>query len=198
MTADAFAVADAMPSPITLHDLAAMADRDEHHRYELSAEGVLQVMAPPTAAHQLIVTRMMGWFLRNGYADEQILTTPGLYVGADNLSGGRQPDLTVWTADTVLRKAVSEYLDPAGLLLAIEIISGSSRIVDMIEKRAEYARAGVPHYWLIDHAADPQANPVVMLGLVSSEGKEAQYDQLRPAQPLAWVLNGRPSDYLPA
>jgi hypothetical protein len=29
VTADAFAVADAMPSPITPHDLAAMADRDE-------------------------------------------------------------------------------------------------------------------------------------------------------------------------
>lgn len=40
------------PDPITLNDLAALADGDENHRYELSAEGVLQVMSPPSFENQ--------------------------------------------------------------------------------------------------------------------------------------------------
>lgn len=36
------------------------------------------------------------------------------------------------------------------VLLAVEIISPRSRRTDRITKFAEYADAGIPHYWIID------------------------------------------------
>jgi Uma2 family endonuclease len=36
------------------------------------------------------------------------------------------------------------------LLLAIEVVSNASEVVDRIVKKAEYAKAGVPHYWFVE------------------------------------------------
>jgi hypothetical protein len=56
-----------MPHRITLTDVAAMAEADEHHKYELTPEGALVVMTPPTLEHQRIVGRLFAWFLSHGY-----------------------------------------------------------------------------------------------------------------------------------
>jgi Uma2 family endonuclease len=150
----AAAAAAAMPEgAITLDDVAAMAEHDENHRYELSAAGVVEVMSPPPCAHQLIITRLMGWLIRRGYADEQILTTPGTHVGADNATGGRMPDLTVWAAGVTPSYSASTYVSTAGLLVAIEVVSKGSYEIDFTEKRREYAGARIPRYWIIDDDA---------------------------------------------
>jgi Uma2 family endonuclease len=36
------------------------------------------------------------------------------------------------------------------LVLAVEILSPGSRRMDHVMKRAEYADAGIPHYWILD------------------------------------------------
>jgi Uma2 family endonuclease len=38
----------------------------------------------------------------------------------------------------------------ADVVLAVEIISRGSRRLDTVVKAAEYADAGIPHYWVVD------------------------------------------------
>jgi hypothetical protein len=68
-----------------------MAEADEHHRYELSREGVLSVRPLSTPEHMTVVSRLMHWFFSYGFGPEQVTAGCGIDVG-----GGRQPDLTIW------------------------------------------------------------------------------------------------------
>ncbi|MBS2961701.1 Uma2 family endonuclease [Actinocrinis puniceicyclus] len=39
---------------------------------------------------------------------------------------------------------------PSDTLLVVEVVSPSSRVIDTVHKSAEYAAAGVPHYWTVE------------------------------------------------
>ena len=57
-----------------------------------------------------------------------------------------QPDIIV-----VDRAALSELrLEGTPPLLAVEVLSPSTRLVDQTLKRAKYEEAGVQHYWIVD------------------------------------------------
>ncbi len=63
----------------------------------------------------------------------------------------RRPDIVV------VDRTASERVDRDGsvyrasdLVLAVEVVSPGSRRTDHIMKRAEYADAGIPHYWIVD------------------------------------------------
>jgi Uma2 family endonuclease len=139
------AVGAQMPTRVTLDDLAMMAAADEHHRYELSPEGVLSVVPPADLDHALVVSRLFAWFLAHGYGPEQVVTDCGIDVG-----GGRVPDLMVWAKGLPPRPGRSSYAAMAGLLLVVEVLSRGSEVVDRIVKKAEYARAGIPRYWIVE------------------------------------------------
>ena len=70
-----------------------------------------------------------------------------LHVGEDILV----PDLAGWRRDRM-----PDYPDTAYVTLApdwvCEVLSSSTRKVDLHEKRPVYAREGVTHLWLIDPA----------------------------------------------
>ncbi|MDG6105524.1 Uma2 family endonuclease [Dactylosporangium aurantiacum] len=146
-----------MPTTITLDDVAAMADADEHHRYELSREGVLSIMPPAQPEHALTVAKLVHWFYANGFGPEQVTTDCGIDVG-----GGRQPDVTVWAKGKPPRPARSSYAGLDGLLLAVEVVSPDSERIDRIIKRDEYAAAGVPRYWIIGRDAATTVHALVM------------------------------------
>ena len=173
----AAAIGARMPTTITLDDVAAMADADEHHRYELSREGVLSIMPPATAEHALIAARMAHWFFANGFGPEQVTTDVDAAVG-----GGRQPDVTVWAKGKPPRRARSSYAGLDGLLLAIEVVSPDSELIDKAIKRDEYAAAGIPRYWIVerDKATTVQA-------LVLRDGVFVTEHEPRS---LAWLVNG--------
>ncbi len=68
------------------------------------------------------------------------------------LEHGREPDL-LYVAQAHLDRVKPTYLDgPADLV--VEIISPESIARDRGEKYYEYARGGVPEYWLIDPQAE--------------------------------------------
>lgn len=69
------AVGRHMPPVVTLDDLTAMMTADEHHRYEISPEGVLSVMPPPGYAHAIIATRLMVWLATAGVPADRIAQT---------------------------------------------------------------------------------------------------------------------------
>jgi Uma2 family endonuclease len=66
----------------------------------------------------------------------------------------RAPDVTVMSRSLYLSNP--PRVDARKVLLAVEIISPGSRVTDRITKAAEYAGAGIPHYWIID--LTPPAN----------------------------------------
>jgi Uma2 family endonuclease len=169
-------VGSEMPTIITLDDVAAMSDADEHHRYELSREGVLSIMPPATPEHALIVSRIAHWLYLHGFGPEEVTADCGIDVG-----GGRQPDLTVWAKGKPPRRARSSYAGTDGLLVAIEVVSPDSGTIDRVIKRDEYAAAGVPRYWIVD--AD-KGNSVHMLSL-TADGYQLERDPTS----LSWLLN---------
>ncbi|MFI5839910.1 Uma2 family endonuclease [Catenuloplanes sp. NPDC051500] len=183
MSADA--IGKSMPPVVTLDHLAEMNAADEHgHRYETSPEGVLSVMPPADSAHAVIASRLFAWFLLAGWPAEQILQVAGIRIAGQGRDGGRIPDISVW--ETSPPDGV--WLLPAGLLLAIEIVSPGSEAMDEVIKRKEYASVGIEHYWVVSRDA---AQTVRLYGLSSAK----VYEELARV-PLAWLLQTKPEDHL--
>ncbi|MEV4704552.1 Uma2 family endonuclease [Actinoplanes sp. NPDC049316] len=176
------AVGAQMPTQITLDDLAEMAAADENHRYELSPEGVLSVVPPADPDHALLVSRMFAWFLTHGYGPEEVVTDCGIDVG-----GGRVPDLAVWAKGRPPRPARSSYAGTDGLLLAVEVVSKGSEIVDRVIKKAEYAKAGIPRYWVIER----DSITTVHRHTLDRATGEYEPDPAGP-KPIAWLLTTTP------
>jgi Uma2 family endonuclease len=176
------AVGAQMPTHVTLDDLASMAVADENHRYELSSEGVLSVMPPADPEHALLVSRIFAWFLMNGYGPDEVVTDCGIDVG-----GGRVPDLTVWAKGLPPQRARSSYAGTAGLLLAVEVVSSGSEVVDRIIKKTEYAKAGIPRYWVVER----DAAATVHRHTLNKATNEYDLDPSGP-QPFAWLLSSAP------
>ncbi|MEU8815911.1 Uma2 family endonuclease [Actinoplanes sp. NPDC048796] len=126
---------------------------------------------------------MFAWFLTNGYGPDQVVTDCGIDVG-----GGRVPDLTVWAKDQPPRPARSSYAGIVGLLLAIEVVSRGSEVVDRVIKKIEYAKAGIPHYWIVER------DGVTTVHRHRLDGGAGEY-MLEPegAQPMAWLLSTTPA-----
>ena len=127
-------------APFTEDDLA---DRpDDGHRYEL-IDGALFVTPAPNVRHQLVVARLV------------VL-----------LHGARQPDQDVFPAPLDIRLSPSTVLQPdvlvarredltsarleAAPLLVVEVLSSTTRRIDLGTKRLAFEAAGVPAYWVVD------------------------------------------------
>ncbi|GLW94023.1 Uma2 family endonuclease [Actinokineospora globicatena] len=63
----------------------------------------------------------------------------------------RRPDLVIAPkAEVTRRQAEGGLLRASEILVVIEIVSPGSERADRVEKFAEYADAGIPHYWIVD------------------------------------------------
>jgi Uma2 family endonuclease len=182
MSAEAFS--RSLSEVVTLADLAAMNADDEYgHRYELSPEGALSIMPPPDSEHAAIASRLFAWLLVAGWPPEQVLPAVGLLIPGSASDGGRIPDLTVWAK----RQPRAVWLPLADLVLVVEIASPSSAGTDGVLKVREYARAGIPRYWVVDR--DP-AQTVTLHTL----GDGGSYE-VTTKVPLAWLLQTEPADH---
>jgi Uma2 family endonuclease len=69
----------------------------------------------------------------------------------------RRPDLIVVPRDARLRvRHEGGVIRASEVLVVVEVLSTGSKRTDHIEKRSEYADAGIPHYWIVD--IDPPAS----------------------------------------
>ena len=132
--------------PLTLDDVAELAERDPDHRYELQ-EGNLLIMPPPDAEHAKMIMRIGAWLIAHGF-DDRVLATPGVRVGGS----GRSPDIVV--TPTVLSGRIV-WIEPVDVLLAIEVVSPGSVELDRHTKPREYAAAGIPNYWRVERDGAP-------------------------------------------
>jgi len=130
----------------TVDDLHALPD--DGVRREL-IDGAVHVSPSPTSVHQVIAMRL-------GVLLEQ--TCPEhLFVSQSNdveLSPRRMfiPDVLVTTFEAARRRSGSFLADE--VVLAVEIVSPGSQSMDRVLKPALYAKAGIPHFWLIETDGD--------------------------------------------
>ena len=114
-------------------------------RYE-AVGGRAVMMAAPSHAHQVALFRLAmvlqaslpdGLVMVGAPVDWVLWQVPTLTV--------RQPDLVVFTHDQYGRQPLT-----SPPVLVLEVLSPTTRAVDLVDKRSEYARAGAEHYWVLD------------------------------------------------
>ena len=177
-----------LAQPLSLEDFSALPETTAPTEV---VDGQLVVNAAPGGPHQLIVGELVavlhaacppGHHVVPGPFDWVLRTEPALLV--------RQPDVLVVAGEQLRGARISR---PP--LLAIEIISPGSFERDVVVKRAEYARAGLRHYWIVD----PEGPGIVVYRAVDgalAEHRRAVGDEvLDVTEPFAVSL--RPVDLLP-
>lgn len=132
------------------------------NRHEL-IDGVLIVSPAPKPVHQRVSFRLGLLLEASRPQGLEVLAAP-VDVVLDDQSVV-QPDSVVVTSDSVGRA----HLDGAPLL-AIEILSPSSRMIDLHVKKDRMRRAGCPHYWVVD----PDV-PSVAAWDLDADGEEPTY-----------------------
>ena len=125
---------------ITRAELAAMPD--DGRRHEL-VDGTLLVTPAPGSRHQAVVVNLLIPLHAACPADLRVRTAPFDVTLADD--SVVQPDLLVARAVDIDAHGLS-----VAPVLVVEVLSASTRLLDLHLKRARYAEAGVASYWVVD------------------------------------------------
>ena len=141
-TASAPTPAPWLPSgrPFTADDLTAQPD--DGNRYEL-IDGALLVTPSPAMRHQRGVSRLNVVLSQSCPAGSEVFVAPFDVRLADDTV--IQPDVIV-----ARRSDLTEADLPAAPLLAVEVLSPSTRGIDLLLKRDRLERADCPSYWVLD------------------------------------------------
>ncbi len=111
------------------------------------SDGFVEVLPMPTTSHQMIVyflCEALRAYLREHpgglvlFAPLKVRLRSGKY---------REPDV-MFMKDENRDRVGEEFWEGADLVM--EIVSESNRSHDLEFKRAEYAEAGIPEYWVVD------------------------------------------------
>ncbi|MFT3901320.1 MAG: Uma2 family endonuclease [Gordonia sp. (in: high G+C Gram-positive bacteria)] len=125
---------------LTRDDLDSMPD--DGHRYEL-LDGVLVVSPSPRWVHQRVSVNLVTRLFAACPDDLEILHAPFDVVLAEDTV--LQPDVLV-----VRRSAFNERALQGPPELAVEVLSPSTRGVDLFLKKDRLRRAECAHYWVVD------------------------------------------------
>lgn len=109
-------------------------------------DGRIEVLPMPTSRHQAIVLWLYERFKAAlGGAGGPILVAPLRMLVRPGVF--REPDILM-----LLDPADPRYQDAywLGADLVVEVVSPADRARDLVDKRADYAAAGIPEYWIVD------------------------------------------------
>jgi Uma2 family endonuclease len=137
--------------PLTVADFVALPE-DTDRGYELQ-EGALVVSAKPVAAHQRGLGRLFAQLDAQAPAEYAVVLDVSVdlqLVPPEQPGTVRAPDLVVTTTAAYDRVSGGGAFRADEVLLAVEIKSPSTRRTDTVVKHAEYADAGIGHYWIVD------------------------------------------------
>ncbi len=143
--------------PLTVADLELLPD--DGHRYEL-IDGTLIVSPAPAWEHQEVQLALAVLLRQHCPSGIRALAAPfEVQLAMDTAV---QPDVIVARYADMRSKNL-----PVPPLLAVEVRSPSTALIDRNLKRATYERFGIPSYWLVD--PDPDEPSVTVLGLVGGQ-----------------------------
>jgi Uma2 family endonuclease len=164
---------------------------DDGHRFEL-VDGVLVMSPSPRPLHQRVVARLLAALTPGCPDDLEVLPAPVDVVLADD---------TVLIPDVVVGRR-ADFTERALMgppVLAIEVFSPSSRLIDSELKRARLQQAGCPHYWLVD----PVAPALICLDLKESgyieaaSARDNEFVEVDQPYPIrispAWLVTAYPN-----
>ena len=130
--------------PFTVDDLEGMPD--DGNRYEL-IDGMLLVTPAPGWPHQEMGAELFFQMRLRCPPDVRVLVAPfGVQTAFDSEV---QPDVLVARYTDL---AVNMRNLPVAPLLAVEVLSRSTRLKDRNLKKAHYERIGVASYWILGPA----------------------------------------------
>lgn len=127
---------------------------DDGRRREI-IDGGLHVTPSPSRLHQRAVVQLSATLNHACPAGTEVLVAPFDYQPTPERS--LQPDVLVCDPEDRGSKHAEKPL-----LLAVEILSPSSKMLDLLLKRGVYEQAGVRSYWILD----PDKETLTVLELV--------------------------------
>jgi Uma2 family endonuclease len=146
-------------------------------------EGVLEFPEMPDRAHQWlqkILLRLLDDFVTKHRLGEVLGAPTPVRLRSGKL---REPDVFYLSK---ARRPEDQHAIPDGADLVVEIVSTTpkSRRHDTITKRAEYAIAGIPEYWIVD----PETDTITVLTLPTGATEYAVHGGFQPGQQATSVL----------
>jgi Uma2 family endonuclease len=141
------------PEGITAEVYEAMPE-DVCRRIEIVDGGVV-VVPTPTRSHQTFVRHLASLLESAAGEDVDVVTGADLRLRDEPLLN-RRPDVVVYDA----RISDDQVLRPGDCVLVVEVMSAGSVVTDQLDKPAEYAAAGIEHYWRIENYDDPARRQV--------------------------------------
>ena len=140
---------------------------DDGRRFEL-LDGTLVMSPRPTTGHQFVATRLAGLLTTACPEDFGVVAEPAVQV---NPKTELVPDIVVVRIDQV---GEAKFTEPP--LLAVEVRSPSSALIDLNRKKSTYEKFGVPSYWIVD--PDPERPELTVFELRDGHyGLEAKTTQ---------------------
>jgi Uma2 family endonuclease len=145
---------------------------DSSRRLVEFTDGRIEVLPMPTEEHQAIVFFLMT-ILKAFVVDKKLgwaVSAPFRVRIADRRF--REPDITFLSEKS---SSLRDNRFWSGADLVVEVVSDDNRRRDLVEKRRDYAAAGIPEYWIVD----PRDQSIKVLQLkrgkyvVHSEAKRA-------------------------
>jgi Uma2 family endonuclease len=115
-----------------------------NNRMEL-VDGVVTLMTPATMRHQIVVQKLRA-ALEADRPDELKIVWEQEVRLADLLR--RNPDVMAVLASAYNLDGYS--YTPSQVVLAAEVVSPHTQVTDRLHKPAEYATAGIEHYWRVE------------------------------------------------
>ena len=153
---------------------------DSNHFVEYS-DGYLEFLPMPTVFHQLILQFLFKKLEAFVIENELGIVIISGYKVRLRARKYREPDILF--IKTAHRSGIKkQYCEKADLV--IEVVSEKNRPHDIKKKRIEYARAGIPEYWIID----PEKELITMLVLKPRQKVYAEFGTFRKGERAASKL----------
>lgn len=157
----------------TLADLLRLPE--DGNRYEI-VDGSLLVSPPPAVLHAFAVASLVR-LLQDAAPPELVVLPAG---------PGVQLSRSLYIPDAVVIDATvdvgEQVIAVSQVRLVVEVLSPTNRTTDLVTKRADYAAAGIPSYWLVD----PEIPSLTVLQL--EDGAYAEAAMVRGPEPYVATL----------
>ena len=138
----------------------------QNNRHIEYSFGRIEILPRPTTSHQIFLQnlyRQLVDYISRHLKGALLLVAPHpVRLSAEQFF---EPDIFLLLPEH-LDRSQEQFTDSPDLV--VEVVSPGNRNHDLVTKRAAYAEAGIPEYWIVD----PQAKIIVVLALSNGQYSE--------------------------